>query len=163
MSKKRKSKGIKWRVGAVVRIDLGGGPFAFGRLLESPLIAIYDLKHRGIPEIDEVISAPIAFKVWVMKYAINDGDWPIIANVPLDARLLEQPWFYKQDPINGRLTLYKGGGGPELPASLEECEGLECAAVWEPEHIVDRLNDHFEGRPNKWVESLRPHVPRGAK
>ncbi|WP_448115483.1 hypothetical protein [Mesorhizobium amorphae] len=32
--------------------------------------------------------------------------------------------------------------------------GLECAAVWDPEHVVDRLRDPADGRPNKWVERL---------
>jgi len=37
----------------------------------------------------------------------------------------------------------------------KESQGLEAAAVWEPEHIEDRLRDHFDGKPNKWLESLR--------
>jgi len=40
-------------------------------------------------------------------------------------------------------------------ASRAECEGLERCAVWEPEHVEDRLRDHFAGKPNVWVESLR--------
>jgi len=33
--------------------------------------------------------------------------------------------------------------------------GLERAAVWGPSHVEDRLRDHYAGRKNKWVESLR--------
>lgn len=143
-----------------MRIDLGAGYSAFARLLESPLVAFYDFRTKRSLEIDEIVKLPVAFKVWVMKYAVNDGDWPVIGHAPLEGALLEQPWFYKRDPLNGKLTLTKGGFDPDVAASLNDCEGLECAAVWEPEHIVDRLNDHFEGRANKWVESLRPNVPR---
>ena len=28
------------------------------------------------------------------------------------------------------------------------------AAVWDPQHVEDRLRDHFAGLPNKWVQSL---------
>jgi hypothetical protein len=27
--------------------------------------------------------------------------------------------------------------------------------VWAAEHVEDRLRDHYAGRPNQWVESLR--------
>lgn len=30
--------------------------------------------------------------------------------------------------------------------------------VWSPEHVEDRLRDHFAGRPNKWEESLRRSI-----
>jgi hypothetical protein len=70
--------------------------------------------------------------------------------------MLEQPWFFKEDPISHALSRYRGGGGDEVPASAEQCEGLECAAVWEAEHVVERLSDHFAGRPNAWVESMKP-------
>jgi len=72
-----------------------------------------------------------------------------------------EPFFYKQDAITGRLALYHSTFAStnwERPASREECAGLEAAAVWEPEHVEDRLRDHFAGRPNKWVESLRIDV-----
>ena len=65
------------------------------------------------------------------------------------------PRFFKKDRIAKKLSIYDDDD-IEHPATLEEIEGLECAAVWEPQHVVDRLNDHFEGRPNKWVDSLLP-------
>jgi hypothetical protein len=47
------------------------------------------------------------------------------------------------------------GNFGEIPASLEECEYLEVAAVWDGHHVEDRLRDHFDGRPSEWVESMR--------
>jgi hypothetical protein len=32
---------------------------------------------------------------------------------------------------------------------------LDRAAIWTANHIVDRLNDHFDDRSNKWAVSLR--------
>jgi hypothetical protein len=43
-----------------------------------------------------------------------------------------------------------------MDASYGECTSLERAAVWDTEHIEDRLEDYFNGRENKWVESLKP-------
>jgi hypothetical protein len=54
--------------------------------------------------------------------------------------------------MNGRLTIYLLGD--IRPAKRKECVGLECCAVWDPEHVEDRLKDHFAGIPNKWVQSM---------
>ncbi len=70
--------------------------------------------------------------------------------------------FCKQDIVSGKLYIYQEV--PELaplyerPATTGECIGLEAAAVWEAEHVEDRLRDHFAGQLNKWVEQLRAKI-----
>jgi hypothetical protein len=125
-------------------------------VLTEPLFAFYDLRRKEVPAIEEIVVSPVAFAVWVMRRAVTSGLWTILGHVALTDDLLRQPDFFKQDPISRRLFLTKVGAGDERPASFEECIGLECAAAWDPEHVEDRLRDHFAGRPNKWVESMRP-------
>lgn len=151
MTRKRQKR----RIGDILKIDLGDGSLAFARVLEEPLIAFYDLRADVPIAVERIIQSPIAFKIWVMNYAVTSGEWPVIGHAPLDEDLKEEPRFFKKDAISGQLSIY-WGNGCEKPATLEDIEGLECAAVWEPEHVVDRLRDHFAGRPNMWVESLRP-------
>jgi hypothetical protein len=31
--------------------------------------------------------------------------------------------------------------------------------VWEPEHVEERIRDHYAGRANRWAESLRIQEP----
>jgi hypothetical protein len=141
--------------GNVVQIDLGDGRAAFGRVLENT-IAFYDVRFPPAISFEEVIRKPILFNIWVMDRAITNGEWPVVAHFPLENDLLIEALFYKKDPITGALTIYRDSTGEETQATKEQCEGLERAAVWDPHHVVDRLNDHFAGRPNKWVESMRP-------
>lgn len=150
MSKKKRRR----KEGDVVRIALGE-EWAFGRVLREPLIAFYDFKAKEVPSMSEIVEHPIAFKLWVMNYAVTDGDWPVVGNVPLTPELEERTPFFKRDPISKKLSITFTGGGDEQPASLEQCKNLECAAVWEPEHVVERLKDHFAGRPNIWAERLK--------
>jgi hypothetical protein len=94
-----------------------------------------------------------------MNHAVTRGRWQVIGSVPLSQEERSVPIrFFKQDALTGDLTIYWEGPEPgevhEVPATREECMGLERAAVWEPEHVEDRLRDHFAGRPNKWLESL---------
>jgi hypothetical protein len=147
---------VRRRVGDIVAIPLGEGRMAFGLVLEEPLMAFFDysLKEGAVPIADEIIGAPVAFKIWVMNHPITEGLWPVIGHASVPAKLREQPWFFKHDVIAGRLTITKTGA-EEVTPKAGEIEGLERAAVWEPEHVTDRLRDHFAGRPNKWVESMK--------
>lgn len=42
---------VPLQVGDILKIDLGGGSFSFGRVLEEPLIAFYDLKTSEVPDL----------------------------------------------------------------------------------------------------------------
>jgi len=145
----------RWKPGDIVKIPLDDGEWGFGRVLGSPLVAFYDFKSNDIPLLEEIASKPIAFKIWVMKYAITQGDFQVLGNIPLSPDLLERPPFFIQDVLNGKLSItYENG--EQHTVSRQDVEGMECAAVWEPEHVIDRLTDHFAGRPNKWVEEMKP-------
>lgn len=141
------------QLGGVVAIPLDENEFAFGRILAKPLIAFYDFKTDQVPPIQDVLQKPILFKIWVMSSAITRGRWPIVGISPLEDKLLESPYFFKSDPISKELSIYRDG--KEVPATYEECVGLECAAVWSAHHVEDRLRDHFKGGKNMWAESLQ--------
>lgn len=46
------------------------------------------------------------------------------------------------------------GSWGEDSATRAQCAGLERSAVWDAEHVEDRLRDRRAGRLNKWAESL---------
>jgi hypothetical protein len=138
------------KLGNVVAIPLGDGTFAYGRVLREPLFAFYDLRTDQLAEACEVVRAPVAFTIWVMRRALTHGDWTVIGNVPIEEKMLKAPLFFKEDPLSGALRIYDGDTGEESAATRENCNQLERAAVWSRNHVVDRLVDHFHGRPCKW-------------
>ena len=140
--------------GKVCAIPLESGHYAFCRALAFPLVEFYDVLSEKILNIEQLKNRPILFRVWVMKYALTERRWKTIGRLPLNESDKITPWFCKQDP-DGSIYLTQDGA-EEKPASLEDCATLEYAAVWDPEHVEDRLRDHFSGKSNKWVESLRP-------
>lgn len=146
-------KKFKRKVGDIVKIQIEDEDYCFGHLLEEPLIAFYDLKSDRDPTIEDLVQLPILFKIWVMNHAITSGRWRIIGHHPLNSKLSESVKFFKQDPISKKIYLYENS--KEVPSSYGQCEGLERAAVWSPEHVEDRLRDHYLGMTNKWVESLK--------
>lgn len=139
-------------IGDIVRIHIRDDLYSFARVLNKPLIAFYDFRGKLDSEFESILEAPILFKVWIMNSAITSGQWEIIGNKPLEENLLESPAFFKVDPIKKSLSIYCDG--VDIPATVSQCEGLERAAVWSGVHIESRLQDYFDGVPNKWASSL---------
>ena len=152
MSRKKR---IRRKLGDVIAVPLRDGLFGYGRVLREPLIAFYNLQSSEPLPLEKIVLAPVAFVLFVMNSAIIDGDWSVLGNIPLSADLLQEPLFFKKDSITGALSTYRDSTGEETPATREQCKGLECAAVWEPNHIADRLSDYFSGRRNAWVDDLQ--------
>ncbi len=156
---KTKAPAQRWSPGAVVRIPLGGGFFGYGQMLTSPEYAFFDVRTSSGLTAEAAVGYPLLFRLWVMRYAHSKGRWLKVGASDVAPALAEPVQRFNQDPISGviRITI-DGFSGPI--GSVADCENLECAAVWDPEHVESRLRDHFEGRPNPFVRSLRPRSRR---
>ncbi len=151
-----RKKSIRRRVGDIFAINLGDNSIGFGQVLNDPFMAFFDLKSDSIPDPERVVSSPVAFRICVVDDGIKSGEWRILGNLPLSEELSEEPLLFKKDSFTDKLTIYRDSTGEETPATRSECQHLECAAVWETHHVLDRLEDHFNGKRNKWYESMRP-------
>lgn len=152
----KKYKKYNLVLGDILRIDLGDGFFSFSRVLKEPLMAFYDLRGDLTTTDEEILAAPILFKVWVMNDVVTSGRWKVLGNRAVEGDLLKIPDFFKIDPITKRFSIYRDA--LDIPATAAECEGLERAAVWSGPHIESRLRDHFKGVSNKWVTALNRPV-----
>lgn len=154
-------KKVRRREGDLLAIHLGDGRRSYAQVAAEPLIIFFDGDFENELSAGEVSNLPVLFRLWVANHAVTCGRWPVIGQGTLAPENQEEPFFYKQDAITGNLALYHSSFAQtnwERLASLSECETLECAAVWEPEHVEDRLRDYYAGRPNRWIESLRIDV-----
>ena len=152
------AKRVRRRVGDILKIDLGGGVHSYGQVADEPLVVFFDGAFTEAQPPEQAIGLPRLFFIWVHNDAVKKGIWEVVGNLPLGPKNAVEPYFYKQDAFTGALSLYHSSfadTGWEHPASATECEGLECAAVWDAEHVEDRLRDHYAGQLNKWLESLR--------
>ena len=153
----------KYEQGTVLSVPLGADRVGFCRLLRSAFVEFFDVSRPGPDgiDLDELSRTPIAFRIPVMNAAVNNRRWKVVGRLPLSPEEEREIYrCFKQDSISGALTVFwvdpVSEAEHEEPASIEECAGLEAAAVWSANHVEDRLRDHFDGRPNAWVESLRP-------
>lgn len=150
---------FKWRrypkFGDVVAIPLSGGTYGFAQALDEPELAFFDFRATTQPAPEEIVTHPVAFRLWVVR----DGplNWKKLGKASVAPALHEPVPRFKKDPISEELGICVNE--TETPATYQEVRDLECAAVWETEHVIDRLEDHFAGRPNQWLMSLRPRAP----
>jgi len=150
-------RGRKQKRGDIVRIDLGNGKQFHAVALTHPLFAFLDGASEREEPVHDVRDRAVLFKLWVMDSAAKSGRWPIVGKVdPPTVSALDGVVFFKQDRISGRISAYDAIANAESPLSFEEADRLECAAVWSPEHVEDRLRDHLNGISNKWWASMRP-------
>jgi hypothetical protein len=148
---------IKRTVGDVVAVPLGDGRFGYGLVLKEPLLAFFDLLSQAgeHPRAEDIVRSRVLFRIWVANRPVIDGTWPVLANVTVPEALLEPPWFFKLDPISKKLTMGRTGT-EELPLDPQKVGQLERMAVWSAVHVVARLQDHFDGRPDKHAKSVSP-------
>ena len=139
-----------WQIGNVVEIPLENRTYSYGVVVEEPLIAFSNLYFNEPQSSFEKLFEEPVFKIWVMKYAIGKRHWNVVGNVKVN---IEIPVFYKLDFITKKYSLYFES--MEKESSLEECIGLECAAVWDPEHVQERLLAISLGKESIWEKSLR--------
>jgi hypothetical protein len=154
---------VKRTPGRVVRIDLEDGRCAYGRQLTSVNVEFYDRVRYPDDQVNllELVATPVASTIWVGNSAFRrPSGWALLDVVTLTEHEATKIHRYaKPDAVSRRVTIYYqnpvSGSFGERPATIDECRDLEIAAVWDPGHVEDRLRDHFAGRPNAWVESLR--------
>ena len=149
----------KRTVGAFVKIDLENGFYSIARILENANYAFYDIllpKDEKDYDLNDISKKPILFILAVYDHAITKGRWSKKGKLPLEENLQILPNKFIQDEFNlAKFELYNSDTGEISPASRIECLGLECAAVWEPEHVESRIQDYYNGEPNVWVEQLK--------
>lgn len=156
---RQKSGRRRRKEGQIVKIPLFNGSYSLGIVLKEPLVSFFDKILKDEDDVVSIDNMPVAFTLMVMNDAVTSGRWVVVGNSTIPERLKAVPKFCKQDQVSGALSIYHEipdlAPHYERPALPGECADLEAAAVWEAEHVEDRLRDHFSGTPNKWVEQLR--------
>ena len=148
----------RWRAGAVVRKSLDDG-HTTGRLLKKPWAAFYDFRtEEPDDDLERIVDHPALFTVATPTRLLSPGkwgDWEMIGSLPLGDEPSPPREQFMQDKLDPSQIRIIDDQGAIRDATFAEAEGLESAAVWDTVHIDDRLKDHYAGRPNKWLESMK--------
>ena len=143
-------------VGSIVKIDLEDNTHSYAIVLDKSSIATFQIKTKQDLTISDILKEKVLFIVAVYNHAITLGRWKIIGTAILDDRFKTLPLNFIQDSINPEnFEIYNPNTGLISKATREQCLNLECAAVWEPEHVESRILDSFNNRENIWLRQLQ--------
>lgn len=157
MGQSKTKKRIRLKFGDVFKVDLGDGKHAYAQKAHDPLFLFFDYCGNENLSLEVILSSDIIFRLWLDHDVPQGEGWERIGN-QITKELNVEPYFFKQDPIDGKLYLYHSEFADmnwEKLATRAEVEGLERAAVFASNHIVDRLNSYFFGLPYKWKSPIK--------
>lgn len=130
-------------VGNVGVFKLPNGKYGFGRIFKYADVAFY--KHIGENERDLPKSEDYAFIVGVYNSSVTKMKYIEKRPYDYEDEVTAPPKFIK-DCISGEYSIYYANG-EIVPSTYDECKDLECCAVWELAHVIDRLMGN-----DKWLQ-----------
>lgn len=149
---------VAFEPGTVLRVELDDQAHNYARMLaKESWIAFYDGQFTTDEDPAEIVKRPVLFGLYVAPHAFERGRWRKIGHVPLNVAPIPIPKQFSYTPFAKTYQIVDEFWRPR-PASPEECIDLEFAVVWPPEHVEERLRDHYAGRRNAHVVYLRPEL-----
>jgi len=144
--------------GTFLKVPIDEKFHTYARVLSSPVFAFYDFKTDSDDQELEVIEkSKILFKLCIYRSAIKRGGWKIVGHKELTPEMLTPvPFFIRE--IGAPDICWIDRNGTRVRANVDECIGLERLAVWDNNHVEDRLRDYYNGVPNKWADSIALNV-----
>jgi hypothetical protein len=132
----------KEKIGDVYKISVSKDTFCFAQIVHIGLIRIFtnffDFSAL-FPNIISELSQEDSFVVFVHKSYASDQNWSFQGNYSLVST--ELPLFFRQDIFDFEKCMIIDVFGNQRKVMPHDCLGLERAAIWDPEHVVKRLNN----------------------
>lgn len=134
--------------GDVFQIPLPDGRYAYGRVYDDASVGIYS-RITEDPLLPPIGSRDFLFIVGIYSDILQKEHWKIIGH---DAFAPDEsswpPPYFVRDMISGKYQIYHKG--LFRAAEPGEVRGLEEAAVYDSDHIIDRiLAERATGRPQR--------------
>lgn len=155
----------KYVDGSYFLINLNNSRFQLGRILKKPLMVIYDKQFENIPNFNKKIAlnSKTLFIVPIASRSIENNIFKIIGhdNITKEELELLPPQFHQKLTNLNRCTLVYFDGR-EVSATPQECIGLEAIGSWDVEHVIERIEDHYKGKPNINYELTKVKIPEAS-
>ena len=155
---------VRFSPGGVLRIPLSEGRAAYGLMLAVRPFMAFHVTEDGTgassaEAAQEALARAPLFTLSVTKTAYSQGRWGAVLHRVRKEELPAVPEFFRQNALNLADCSLVAEDGSVKPVAPERCVGMERDAVWSAEHIESRLEDHFAGRSNAFVESIAVKLP----
>jgi Immunity protein 26 len=142
----------KITIGSILEIHVDKKYYVYSQILEHASYAFFDFKsNQKLTDFSVLEGAKVLFIVAVYDYVVNQGKWLKVGKLPLRESFKNKPLKFIHWPHDKvKWGIYDPNTGEIRNSTKEDCKGLEVAAVYEAEHVEERLSDHYAGRPNRY-------------
>jgi hypothetical protein len=148
-------KKIKVKTGDLIKVPYSDTHHIYARVLVEGSYAFYDCPSiSDIKDFDAIINSDILFICKVDVFAIQEGLWAIITNIPLDGKLQTfYPRYFNPLPFNqenvGFYKAYKHDIEEAIKKDWIKTGKLNLDGVYGSEHVTKRVNDYYNGKINE--------------
>lgn len=141
-------------IGSILEINVENNYYVYAQVLGKANYAFFDYRTTNqLKDFTVLLDKPILFIASVYNDVVTQGHWLKVGKLELREDLEILPMKFIQDALHSdRFELYDSNTGESKPATKDQIKGLERAAVWEANHIVDRIRDHYNGVPCIWLQ-----------
>jgi hypothetical protein len=105
-------------------------------------------------DFESIINSDILFICKVDIFAVKDGVWSIITNIPLDNNLQTfYPRYFNPLPFNpvnlNFYNVYKDDIEEAIRKDWIKTGKLNLDGIYGSEHVTKRINDYYDGKTNE--------------
>ena len=149
-----KTKRQKITIGSIIEIPIEGKYYVYAQILPKSLYAFFDYRSQEpIADFSCLNKSPILFIIPVYDYVITKGIWLKVGNMPIRESLEKLSInYYIYDEISNKYSKYNSYTGEIISSTKEDVRGLERAAVWDENHVEDRIRDYYNHLPCIWLK-----------
>ncbi|WP_268849230.1 Imm26 family immunity protein [Flavobacterium aestivum] len=148
------NKRQKITVGSILEINIDDKYYAYAQILDKGGYAFFDYKsEKHLIDLSILQEKPILFIVGVYEDVVKKGHWLKVGKLDIRQELEIQPMQFIQDAQHpDRFEFYNPNTGDITPTTKDKVKGLERAAVWDANHVEDRIRSHYEGTTSIWLK-----------
>ncbi|CAA7196835.1 Imm26 family immunity protein [Chryseobacterium potabilaquae] len=146
----------KITLGSILEIPIDGKYYVYAQILNNGYV-FFDYKSKEqITDFEILNDKTILFIIAIYDQIITKGEWLKVGKMDIRKELEILPMKFIQDALQpDHFEFYNPNMGEIAPATKKEIIGLERAAVWDKNHVEDRIRDYYNGVPCAWLKDDR--------
>ncbi|WP_281322743.1 Imm26 family immunity protein [Flavobacterium aestivum] len=149
------NKRQKITTGSILEINIENKYYVYAQILSNgDGIVFFDYKSPSpLKDFSILENKPVLFIITVYNDVITKGHWLKVGKLGIRKEFEILPLKFIQDAQHpDRFEFYNPNTGDITPTTKDKIKGLERAAVWDANHVEDRIRSHYEGTTSIWMK-----------
>ena len=149
------TKSKRVQIGDLIKVPFRQDVWIYARILIEGSCAFYDCSSTtDRTDFEEIIKNDILFIAHVDFFAIKEGYWTIVTNIPLEERLAKfYPRYFNPAPMNPEnvnfYEVYKDQIDEAIGKDWIKTGRIQLDGIYGQLHIQARIDNYYDGKRNE--------------